>query len=83
MRFGGSPASCCNSGTVIQSAIASNMEIESSAPSPVRCRAIKASRIACWAYMPEPTSTTDTPTRAGSVVPVIEARPDSAWISMS
>ena len=28
-------------------------------------------------------STTETPTRDGSLVPVTEARPDSAWISMS
>ena len=33
--------------------------------------------------MPEAISTTETPTRDGSAVPVIEARPDSAWISMS
>ena len=44
--FGGKPASSCNSGTVIQSAMASNMEMESSAPSPVRCRSMTASRIA-------------------------------------
>ncbi len=34
--------------------------------------------------MPDAMSTTETPTRAGpSGVPVIEARPASAWISMS
>jgi hypothetical protein len=47
MRRGGWPPSCWISGTVIQSAMASNMEIEMIAdPSPVRPRAISASRIA-------------------------------------
>ena len=46
MRLGGLPASVCMSGTAIQSAIASNREIETAAPSPLRSRAISASRIA-------------------------------------
>ena len=46
MRFGGMPASVCMSGTAIQSAIASNREIETAAPWPLRSRAISASRIA-------------------------------------
>ena len=36
----------CSSGMVIQSAMASNIETEISAPSPLRPRAISASRIA-------------------------------------
>jgi len=42
---GGAPASCCKSGTVIQSAMASNIEIDRAAPAPVRSRTISASRI--------------------------------------
>ena len=33
--------------------------------------------------MPEAMSQTETPTRDGSAVPVMDARPNSAWISMS
>src|SRR5436190_268750 len=46
MRRGGWPPSYCISGTAIQSAMASNMEIEIVAPSPDFSRAISASRIA-------------------------------------
>jgi hypothetical protein len=64
--------------------MASNMEIEMSAPCPVRVRAISASRIASYAFMPAAMSTTDTPTRAGaSGPPVTEAGPASAWIRRS
>src|SRR5262249_46980995 len=42
---GGLPPSNCSSGTAIQSAMESNIEIDSSAPTPVRSRAINASRI--------------------------------------
>jgi hypothetical protein len=84
MRLGGAPPSCCSSGVAIQSAMASNIEIEIAAPSPVRPRAISASRIASYAFMPAAMSQTDTPTRAGaSGPPVTEATPASAWISMS
>ena len=46
MRRGGWPPSYCISGTAIQSAMASNMEIEIAAPSPDLSRAISASRMA-------------------------------------
>jgi hypothetical protein len=46
MRLGGAPPSYCRSGTAIQSAMASNMEIEIAAPAPDFSRAISASRIA-------------------------------------
>ena len=84
MRLGSAPPSCWISGTAIQSAMASNIEIEMAAPSPVRSRAMSASRMASQAFMPAAMSQTETPTRAGaSGPPVIEASPDSAWISMS
>ncbi len=84
MRFGELPASELSSGTVHQSAITSNMEMRMSAPLPVRPRAISASKIAACAVAPVATSTMDMPTReAPSGLPVIEARPLSAWISRS
>ena len=45
-RCGGLPPSCCSSGVVIQSAMASNSETAEAAPSPVRPRAISASSTA-------------------------------------
>ena len=84
MRFGGLPASELISGTAIQSAITSNIEMRISAPLPVRPRAISASRIDACAVAPVAISTTEMPTRDGpSGPPVIEARPLSAWISRS
>ena len=46
MRLGGVPYSVDSIGTAIHSIIESNMETRMSAPSPVRPRAISASRIA-------------------------------------
>ena len=46
MRVGVLPPSCWSSGTAIQSAMASNIEIDIAAPSPVAARASSASRIA-------------------------------------
>ena len=71
-------------GWPIHSAVASNIETSIVAPAPVRSRRKSAAWTAERTYIPVAMSETGTPVlAAASGVPVIEHRPDSAWISMS
>ena len=57
-----------SSGTLIHSAIEENSETLMARPSPLLWRAISASRMAAWAYMPVPMSVAETPMRPGACV---------------